>query len=416
VKTPWMIPGLLVILCLPAAARSRLEFSGCFKSFSTLLLQPSFKIGTDSRREADMAAVNNRLRIQLQFNPASWLSLNAAYDISPRIQDSRLFHPGASSFGSEPPGYRLDDLPSRIYPRSDIIPESFGLYQNLDRFYLEFRLKFADISLGRQAIAWGSGHIVNPTDIIAPFSFNELDTEERPGVDAVRVRIPLGILDELDFGCVAGEQFSMGKSAIFLRGKTYFLKTDVSLLAMAFREHLLLGIDLSRSLAGAGLWLEMAVVSPNSFEHDPPEVKDYFRASLGVDFNFRGSLYTFIEYHYSSAGAAQAENSIERLASPAFREGAVYLLGRHYLGLGVRKPISGLVTATGFLLANLDDPSLTVSPQLEYNIAENIYIAAGAYLGLGQNPEILPGDGSSLLHSEFGAYPDTVYASFRIYF
>jgi len=116
--------------------------------------------------------------------------------------------------------------------------------------------------VGRQAIAWGNARIINPTDIIAPFSFNELDTEERRGVDAVRVRIPLGMMDELDLGVVAGRDFNRDRSAFFIRGKTYLLKTDLSLLMTGFRKHLMIGFDLSRSVGGAGIWLEAAHVSP----------------------------------------------------------------------------------------------------------------------------------------------------------
>ncbi len=411
-----MVPVLLAMLCLPAPGQGRFEFSGYFKNFSTLVLPPSFETGTGSRRDAEMAAVNNRLRIQFKLFPLRWLSLDAAYDISPRIQDSRLYRPNAFFLGIEPPGYRFNDFPERLYPGADITPESFALFHNLDRLCLKLKLKFADVELGRQAIAWGSAHIINPTDVIAPFGFNELDSEERRGVDAIRVRIPLGLMDELDFGYVAGKDFSGDKGVFFIRGKTNLLNTDVSLLLMAFRQQLLLGFDFSRSLAGAGIWLETAYVSTNFFKPGPPQSSEYFRASLGLDYNFRSGFYVFLEYHFSSAGKVRAENYQELTSAPAFREGAVYLLGRHYLGLGVSKPISGLISASVLLLANLNDSSLIFAPQMEYNIAENIYLAAGAYLGSGKNSELAEADGSLRLHSEFGAYPGMVFTSFRIYF
>lgn len=407
---------LLLMLCLPVSGQSWIEFSGYFKNFSTLVLPPSINTGCTSQRDADLGAVNNRLRIQFKLFPLRWLSLDAAYDISPRIQDARLFKPSVLSFGIELPGFRFNDFHAQIYPGESNIPESFALFHNLDRLCLKLKLQFADIELGRQAIAWGSAHVINPTDVIAPFGFNELDSEERRGVDAIRVRIPLGMMDELDFGYVAGENFSGGKSVFFLRGKTNLLNTDVSLLLMSFRQQLLIGFDLSRSLAGASMWLETAYVSANFFKPEQPQASEYFRASLGLDYNFRNGFYVFLEYHFNSAGRARSENYLEQLGAPAFREGAVYLLGRHYLGMGVSKPISGLINASGFLLANLNDSSLIFSPQMEYNIAENIYVAAGAYLGSGKNPELGVDDGSLLLHSEFAAYPDMVFASFRIYF
>jgi hypothetical protein len=54
---------------------------------------------------------------------------------------------------------------------------------------------------------------------------------------------------------------------------------------------------------------------------------------------------------------------------------------------------------------------------LEYNIAENIYLAGGAYLGIGKRPEIVDlSSGTFRFHSEFGAYPAMFYTSFRVYF
>lgn len=410
---------ILLLIAFPVSAEDSFETSGYVKNFSTLLIQPRYQMGDETLKDPEMGAVNNRLRIQIRFNPTDWLSLHAAYDIYPRIQDSRLFDPNLFSFGFEPLSYRFADFPSQIYPKSDVTPQSFGLFQNMDRFYFTLKFKFGDIFMGRQAIAWGSARIINPTDIIAPFSFNELDTEERRGVDALRVRIPLGMMDELDIGYVAGDDFRGDKSAFFLRGKTYLLKTDLSLLLMSFREHLMVGFDLSRAVGGASIWLETAYVSPDFFNSEPEKQNPYFRASLGLDFNFRGGFYTFLEYHYSSAGESRAEDYLNILDTTAFKDGSVYLLGKHYLGLGITKQITALITATGFLLANLSDGSFSLSPQMEYNIAENIFIAAGAYIGIGKKPEYVLGpleETPTLLHSEFGVYPDMIYTSFRFYF
>jgi hypothetical protein len=82
--------------------------------------------------------------------------------------------------------------------------------------------------------------------------------------------------------------------------------------------------------------------------------------------------------------------------------------------------ITPLLTASSEALLNLSDPSVFLAPSLEYNIAQNIYIAAGAYVGIGRRPEFIiaadPGSNRVDFRSEFGSYPDTYYGSFRIYF
>jgi hypothetical protein len=100
----------------------------------------------------------------------------------------------------------------------------------------------------------------------------------------------------------------------------------------------------------------------------------------------------------------------------------VYLLGKHYLSPGVMWTVSPLWNLGLNLLANLNDPSLLVSPVIEYNIAENIYLEGGAFIGMGPAADLefvpgIPPDVDLTFNSEFGSYyADFVYFSFRIYY
>jgi hypothetical protein len=422
-RTGGIVPAILAVLILqarPAEAGDHLSIRGYVKNFSILIMPPASLPANKELDEPDLGAVNNRLRLEMIYHPSSRISVDFAYDVSPRIQDSRLFGQDLLFPGLTLPEYRLADFRDMLYPGPGRTPASFALYHNLDRFSVTVRTGSADIILGRQAVAWGSARVINPTDIIAPFSFNELDKEERLGVDAVRVRVPLGPLDELDMGAVAGRDFAAGKNTFFIRGKTYQLKTDVSALLLAFRNNLLFGLDLARALGGAGLWVEAAWVIPDAFSENRPEKgKSYGRVSFGLDYSPSSTTYGFIEYHFSSAGAGRPEDYIGLLGTTPYQDGAVYLLGRHYLNFGTTIQLSPLVPFTGLVVLNLSDMSVVFAPQLEYNIAENIYLAGGAYIGFGKRPETIPASiefPSRLFHSEFGAYPGMIFTSFRVYF
>ncbi len=410
----------LILQAGPAVAADRLSFRGYIKNFSILLMPPASMLGEMTVDEHDLGAVNNRLRLEMGYHPSSRIYVDIAYDVSPRIQDSRLFEQDLFFPGLTLPEYRLLDFRDILYPGPGQTPQSFAVYHNLDRFSLTLRSDGADIILGRQAVAWGSARVVNPTDVIAPFSFNELDKEERLGVDAVRVRVPLGPMDELDTGVVAGREFAAASSAFFIRGKTYQLRTDISGLLLAFRRHLLIGLDLARALGGAGLWAEAAWVIPDAFrDHSPEKKKGYGRISLGLDYSPSSTTYGFIEYHFNSAGAGRPEDYFALFKTIPYQDGAVYLLSRHYLNFGTTVQLSPLLPFTGLVILNLTDGSVVLAPQLEYNIAENIYLAGGAYVGFGKKPETVPGPSDSstrLFHSEFGAYPDMIFVSFRFYF
>ncbi len=408
---------LFLAAFLPAAGE--LKFSGYLKNFSMVFRLPEPLNADGAPGQPLLGLSNTRLRLSLSYAPSERITFLVAYDISPRIQDPFFFKASPFILSPDAGSYRVSDFRTPLIPGANDTAGSFGLYHNLDRLSVTVRMKFGDLILGRQPVAWGSGRVTNPTDVIAPFSFHELDKEERFGVDAVRFRMPLGPLGELDTGYVFGQDLRFKRSAFFLRGKVNVLKTDVSLLLVGFQEDLLLGLDLARSLGGSGVWLEAAYVFPGALNRTQPKAGNYARLTAGIDRSLGGRMYGFLEYHFNSAGASQPADYVTLFSQPAYTRGTAYLMGRHYLAAGLTYQVSPLVPFSGMVIWNVSDGSLALSPQAEYNIAENIYLGAGAYLGIGRRP------GTSLfattgavpaLRSEFGSYPDFVFLSFRVYF
>ena len=399
---------------------SPISISGYYKNFSTALKQPNVEDlpGYDDRPM--VGAVTNRLRLQGDVRFSRKISFYAAYDVSPRMQDRTLFESPPITIGLNASAYRAADLRLRLFPKDADDLASFAVFQNLDRLFFTIHAPWADMFIGRQAIAWGAARVINPTDVIVPFMFNDLDVEDRIGVDAVRVRIPVGMMSEIDAGYVFGDDFAVARSAPFLRTRLYHWKTDITLITVGFQRNLLTGFDLTRAIGGAGFWIESAYVFAGALDKNlrNPD-QDYFRTSIGADYSLRNGTYLFAEYHFNEAGSCHAEDYLSRLQTVAYREGAVYLMGRHYFIPGITYPLTPLITLTGEAMVNLCGPSGYLLPRVDYNIAENIYIAGGIYLGLGDNPrfEFSPYTGPEiLLRSEFGAYPDIFFTSFRIYF
>jgi hypothetical protein len=403
-----------------AAADDKFSFRGYIKNYSMVFRLPEPENRNSAPRQPLLGMSISRLRSNLSYAPAKILSLQMAYDFSPRIQDPIFFRTSPFGFTIDPTGYRVADFRNPIVPGPGEPKASFGLYHNLDRLSAMVKMKIGDLIIGRQPIAWGSARVVNPTDIIAPFSFNEPDKEERYGVDAVRLRVPLGRLSELDMGYVLGRKFAFSQSAFFVRSKFHVAKTDLALLLLGFRRDLLLGIDVARSLGGAGAWFEGAYAVPGVFDRDSnPADSEYVRLSTGIDGSLNTNTYAFLEYHFNSAGASQPEFYPGLLCKPAYSRGSTYLLGRHYVAAGLNYQLTPLIQVTGMFITNVLDRSLSLSPQVEYNVSKNIYLAGGAYLGIGKGPGAplltdppVPAD----LKSEFGGYPDYAFLSFRLYF
>lgn len=414
------ITYLFLIGIFTQVAIADVSLNGYYKNFSVALNMPNISGTALFVYKQDMIGlVNNRLRLEARWGTGPAL-LKVAYDISPRIQDPMLFDQTVFIVPYSPFTYRVDDFPDRLYPQDKKNVSSFGIFHNLDRAFLKLRLSFADVYIGRQAIAWGSARVINPTDIIAPYTFEELDTEDQVGVDAVRIRIPIGFMGEVDAGYVAGTNFKFANSAVFLRGKYYLSGTDVSAIVMSFQEHGLFGLNLARSIGGAGVWFEGAWVRDHLFDDiENQNTGSYVRATIGSDYNFTSTFYGFMEYHFSGAGKSEPAQYLDVFQNLAATQGSVYLMGKHYLIPGCRYQLSPLIHLVTQTLWNLEDLSVFLTPQLEYNIAENIYLSAGTFQSIGASPHVKIGPGLQpqiLPDSEFGIYPDIYFTSFRIYF
>jgi hypothetical protein len=82
----------------------------------------------------------------------------------------------------------------------------------------------------------------------------------------------------------------------------------------------------------------------------------------------------------------------------------VYLLGRHYGTLGATYQVTPLLSGVLMAVHNFSDGSWALGPQVEYNIREDVYLTAGAFLFAGK------------ARSEFDLYPNLLFTSFRYYF
>lgn len=399
---------VIFFLTIPLSGIADAEFQvgGYYKNFSTLFNSPVPETPISG-------VVVNRLRLNLSYAPTDSLSFAFAYDFTPRVQDPLLFSQSLIAVSTASSSYRVADFDSPIYPSAEDSVGSVGIYHNLDRASLHFSTDFADFSLGRDAIAWGSARVVNPTDVVAPYTYDQLDTEDRVGVDAVRVRIPVGVMGEVDAGYISGTDFDFDKSAVFLRTQLNAAETDFSILLLEFQRDLLIGLDVARGIGGAGFWLETAYVLTEPFDDAPDASDSYLRTSVGLDYSFGGETYAFIEYHFNRAGATKPENYLTNLEQPAYTRGSVYLLGRHYLAPGVTHQVTPLISVSGQMLFNLSDPSAFVAPQIAYNVAEDIHLSLGGFMSIGKRPK---DSEAPEFRSEFGSYPNLFFSSFRVYF
>jgi hypothetical protein len=319
---------------------------------------------------------------------------------------SDLQRTGESLLAPERQSYRLTDIDSTIgsSDRKNVVP------QNLDRFNVQFQLEGGDLTIGRQAITFGSARIINPTDVFLPFDVRTLNTEYRTGIDAVRFQKPIGQLGELDMGVILGPDGKSENSAAYLQLLTNASGSDYQFTAMRFADQNLLGAGVQSALGQFGFWLEVAQVSGDD---------DYTRASIGLDYAFSERVFGMIEYHLNGAGSSDPNDYLAQLDDLAYTAGGVFLLGENYLIPSISWQLSTLLSLSTTALANLDDNSVFLSVNADYSLSDNLYMGLGYYHFAGDDFNFSDEDPVAAqlqLGSEYGANPNSIFISFRYYF
>ncbi len=364
--------GLLLLLLASAAPVLALDFGGYWKGYASCILQ-------DDREPEAAGSWRGLLRLEGSVRPVADLRLDAALQLMPTIRDERLWTPLQRRL-------RLTDPDPYLYPESGSDLRSFALMTDLDRLSLGLRLPFADVIAGRQAITWGTAHYVSPTDFLAPFAVYAVETEERPGVDALRLRVPLGPFSELDAGAVTGPGAAPDSSAGYARARLYVARTDVDLVAGILRGDVILGASGARAVGGAGVWLDGAVTLPDSGD-------SFVRVSAGADYRLAPDLYGDLELHLAGDGSAGSGSG-------------AYLPDGWYVMPGMRWQVSALLAVSQAAMVDLEDASTYLILSADYGIAQDVSIGGGVQASL-----IPPGTSSPL-----SAYPDLLYTSFSCYF
>lgn len=406
-----LVAVALLLLAGPAAAQIalydgddlRLGLSGYVRTFTGIHDRgfdlPELFPGTSPERTSGFHSQVGRARWQLAGR--SW-----RFDLHNRLQ---LRVPGDEQgpgvgFGVTAVPDRLVDLETDLITTPDV-----GAWHDIDRLSLSLFTDAADLTIGRQAITWGVSSVFPVADLWARFSPFEMDTEEKPGVDAARALFyPVEGL-EMD-AVVADRGGSLDDLSVGLRGTYAHSAADLWAGAGKFwRQAMLMG--------GATLMLDEArvrgeVVLPWGLDgggmQDP-------RVTVGYDW-IRSDLAFTAEYHFNGIGAASADGYTAVARDPRYTRGETYYLGRHYLGGLVSWSPDAENRASVALnaLVNVQDPSAALTPMIGYDLGQSTRLSLGGLLSLGDTPAFAAL--TPLLRSEFGTYGSLLFTRLSVYF
>lgn len=315
----------------------------------------------------------------------------------------------ASSAGQSVLGFGVSAVPDRLVDLETTLidDDHTRVWHDLDRLAVTLYLDAVDLTVGRQAVTWGISNIFPIADLWAQFAPFELDTEEKPGLDAARALIYPGAGIELDV--VVADRGASRDASAAVRATVELPFADVyGAVGKFWREFIALG-GVAFVLDEWKLRGEVAV--PWDLDTDKSK---RVRATVGADW-IAGDVQLSFEYHHNGLGAGNSGDYANRLAAPEFARGESYYIGRHYLGAVAAHQATDRLTLALTGLANLGDPSLAVTPVGSYDFGQNTRVSIGALTSFGTAP-VFSAVAIPQLDSEFGLYGDFVYTQVSVYF
>ena len=301
--------------------------------------------------------------------------------------------------------------------------DTLTLRGRTDRLLARFTLPGLDVTVGRQPITFGNGLFFTPLDLVAPFTPAVIDTEYKPGVDAVRVDVYPTFSSKITVAAAYAGDWDWRGLALALYGQATVGVTDVGLFLGEVRATHVIGATTVSSIGPVGIRADAAVSIPHEERDEDP----FFRGTVGADWRPTDTTTLSGEFYLQTLGDTDPNELLVTMTGERFTDGEVWLGGIAYLGLSVSQEITPTLFASVGIFGNLTDPSAFVAPSLSWSIAANADLAFGGYFGLGERPDevdVLDLVGLSEddalralgINSEFGFYPGVMFLQVRTYF
>ncbi|MEW5725169.1 MAG: hypothetical protein AB1896_18795 [Thermodesulfobacteriota bacterium] len=300
-----------------------------------------------------------------------------------------------------------------------------------DRFNVRLALPRADLTVGRQAITLGKAFFWNPLDVYLPFDPAQFDRDYKPGVDGIRLDVYLGRFSGLTFIWVLGRELDLNNqyrhgdrtwdaswygSSLLARYYADLAGWDLAVQGGKIYGGWQLGFGLVGERDGLELRAEAAWFHPEdspllSWPPSAPVFEEHLTAVLGLGYRFENSLHLEAEFLYHGGGET------EDLTLGLLRQmlGAAVHAGRRLAGFSASYELTPLITGRLTVIHSLTDSSTQVQPLVTWSLSDNSELVLGASLNLGRRPRLDPLRGP-VVQSEFGAYPDTLFAEYKVYF
>ncbi len=384
---------ILLFFCAPAAAQTY-RWGGSIRAYQ---FARTSTLPGETRRDTELGI----------------LRLTSAISLSPRLHVethgvlSVLSPPFVGAAGiATAAGTPWLPLQDRLLtdPRAEISA-------SFDRLNLQFDLGKARVTAGRQAVTWGVTYFWPAMDLFSPFGPERIDRDYKPGVDAVRVIVPLGAFSEFEvmggsLGPSPGRDWAAGALV-----RIHLGRADLGLMGGKFHRDAVGGVFVSADVRGTGVRAEATLTHSGDPEDRARDRRRFWRASGGVDRQLTPDWTLTAELSWNDYGTSRASEYLALIDADRIRRGEVNALGRFYSGAAASWRFHPLWTLSNALLVNANDPSALWIPSLAWSTGNNSELLLGAQVGWGG--EIAP---AGIPRSEYGSVPTTFFLGFKTYF
>jgi len=266
---------------------------------------------------------------------------------------------------------------------------------NWDRLYLKLSFPQTDLTLGKQRIAWGTGHVWNPTDVFNPFALSfAVAEEERKGIEAIRLQIPYGPVGGFEGVILTGNEWAKSKKGLKAKVNIGLFDLSASYVDMGDGSNQI-GFDSAGEIRGVGFRNETALVSPVLSS-------SYLKSVLGLGYTLDNGWGIDFEYYFNGLG----KRNIANYNWAGLFAGEIVQLGMDYIYLGFNKTIDEITSIRFSLLMNADDQTWIFFPSYERNVMQNVDVGLVAM--------VLGGQEGGEYNPTFGQDPTGFIASKRI--
>ncbi|MBT3196541.1 MAG: hypothetical protein HN842_01270 [Gammaproteobacteria bacterium] len=287
-------------------------------------------------------------------------------------------------------------------------------YYEFDRAFYRHDFDLATLSIGRQPIDWGSGRFWQPTNLFGSFTPTDLDTEYKPGIDALNLEwfpTPYSALSMV-YAFAPQQQNSVDNSYAFHFRQPIGLASEMTLAGGNINRHRMVGGSIESSWGESGWWLE------GRYARQRESRESAFLWVAGMERRLSEKTLLQLEWYNNNRGASNEQALAAVAQEPLITQGLQLQMSRNLLGVSLNQTLTPLLNGSYTLLASrlesgqkshhsslLHQLSLSFSVSDESDLLLSLTRATGQPASTGHHPQ-----------SEFGHLPDNLTLRLRLYF